>query len=125
MRRLDDVVGAWYAGHPEAAARRPGILKLDVQGYELEVLKGACDTLKSVDVVVLETSVLPYNADTPLTGDVVAAMHALGFNVLAVLEMHYTGERDDLLFQVDFAFVRKDSRLYDAATADAGLKQNR
>lgn len=35
---------------------RPSILKLDVQGYELEVLKGASNILKYVDYIITEVS---------------------------------------------------------------------
>ena len=35
---------------------RPSILKLDVQGYELEVLKGAPNILKYIDYIITEVS---------------------------------------------------------------------
>ena len=39
----------------------PQLLKLDIQGSELNALKGASETLKTVEVIVSEVSVMNYN----------------------------------------------------------------
>lgn len=78
------------------------------------MLKGAPAVLSRADVVLLETSVLPYNRGAPQTAEVVTFMHCLGFMVLDVTETHYVGST---LFQIDFAFVRKTSPLLHAAYA--------
>ena len=36
--------------------KRPSIMKLDVQGYELEVLKGSKNLLKNIDFIITEIS---------------------------------------------------------------------
>jgi hypothetical protein len=64
---------------------RPTLLKLDVQGFELEAFKGAMETLSSVEVLVIETSLLQYNEGSPLLGEVLIALDCLGFQVLEVL----------------------------------------
>ena len=93
---------------------------LSLQGYELAVLAGAHDVLASVEVLVLEASVLPWNKGAPLVGEVLGTLHALGFMPLELLERHGAGPTDQL-FQVDFAFARHDSPLIARACRDAGI----
>ena len=115
-RTLDELIAAYAAGvgHPV----QPQLLKLDVQGYELEALKGATQLLAGVEVVLLETSVLQYNVGSPLAGEVIAALDCLGFQVLDLVELHFKRE---LLLQIDVAFVRKGSYLIDRAHFSANL----
>jgi FkbM family methyltransferase len=47
------------------------LLKLDVQGYELEVLKGAEKVLQSTELVCMEVSLLNYNSGAPLMPEVI------------------------------------------------------
>jgi FkbM family methyltransferase len=93
-----------------AALRMPLLLKLDVQGYELEVLKGGRQTLRLSEVVIMEASLLPYNEGAPLFADVVAFMHQEGF-----VTFDFCGqsrrESDLALFQTDIAFARHESSL--------------
>jgi FkbM family methyltransferase len=49
VRRLDDLVGSGEVPPPD-------LIKLDVQGYELEVLRGARDTLDRARAVIAEVS---------------------------------------------------------------------
>src|SRR5688500_13720146 len=65
MTTVDHVVGESFAG------QRPNLLKIDVQGYELEVLKGAAATLPGVDVILAEINLLDIHDQVPLMADVV------------------------------------------------------
>jgi FkbM family methyltransferase len=88
----------------------PVLLKLDVQGFELQVLLGGTATLSRVEVVIMETSLLPYNLNAPIFADVIAFMAERDF-----VAYDFCGQArrqtDDTLFQMDVAFVRKDSAL--------------
>jgi FkbM family methyltransferase len=88
----------------------PILLKADVQGYELEVLRGASETLRKVEVILLEVSTLPYNIGGPLFSDVVAFMADLHFLVYDVCQFHCRDD-DQVAFQLDVLFVREDSVL--------------
>jgi FkbM family methyltransferase len=88
----------------------PILIKADVQGSELEVLRGANETLRMVEVILLEVSTLPYNVGTPLFSDVVAFMAAQKFLVYDVCQLHCR-ESDQAVFQMDVLFVREDSAL--------------
>ncbi|KAG5180743.1 S-adenosyl-L-methionine-dependent methyltransferase [Tribonema minus] len=90
------------------------LLKLDVQGAELMVLKGAQHTLKRTQFLLLEASIVRYNKGAPLAADIIAALDAYGFQVADFVEMHYY---DDIAFQVDILFVRRSSNR--AAVIDA------
>ena len=57
------------------------MLKLDVQGAELDVLRGAARTLCGIEVIIIELSLLEYNKGAPLIGDVMARLADLGFNL--------------------------------------------
>jgi FkbM family methyltransferase len=60
----------------------PDMLKIDVQGAEIDVLKGATNTLKTVDHVILEGQVVEYNTGAPLRDEVVAYMESIGFELV-------------------------------------------
>lgn len=88
----------------------PLLLKLDVQGSELEVLRGAQQILSMADVVILETSLIAYNVGSPLFAEVVAFMRNEGFVVFDFCG-HARREEDLALYQTDVAFVRPESGL--------------
>jgi FkbM family methyltransferase len=58
---------------------QPDFLKLDVQGAELDVLKGSQECLAAVDHVILELQKVEYNRGAPLFDSVIAWMEAQGF----------------------------------------------
>jgi FkbM family methyltransferase len=62
----------------------PDMIKMDVQGAELDVLKGAVETLKSVKHIILELQVVEYNKGAPLFDIVVDYMDKQGFDCLGI-----------------------------------------
>ena len=104
MTTLDDVL---LSKKPPAA---PYFLKLDVQGYELEVLRGAEGVLRDTEAALLEVALLEYNEGAPLFAEVVAFMAARGFLVYDISGF-YRRESDDALYMVDLLFVRESSAL--------------
>ena len=94
--------------------RGASFLKLDVQGAELEVLKGGRRALADADVVLLETSLLSYNRDAPLLSDVVRFMDEHGFCIYDITSLTRRADlaiedADDTLVQLDALFVKKAS----------------
>lgn len=62
----------------------PDMIKMDVQGAELDVLKGAINTLKTVKHVILELQVVEYNEGAPLRDTVIEYMQAQGFACVGI-----------------------------------------
>jgi FkbM family methyltransferase len=83
------------------------LIKLDVQGFEIEVLKGASGLLKEVPYVLLEVSVWQYNEGGPLLHDALSWMRAAGFVSYDLFDI--SRRSDDVLMQLDLLFVRSDS----------------
>jgi len=102
MRRLDSLLP------PDLA--HPVLLKIDTQGAEIEVLKGLGDRVLEIDLLIVETSLMPMRRGIPEFADIVKYCDEAGFAVYDVLEGH-NRSLDGALAQIDLAMVRKDSVL--------------
>ena len=110
MCTLDEVAA-------EARFEEVSFLKLDVQGYELEVLKGADRTLSNVEVIFMEVSLLGVNKGAPLLNEVVQFMAARRFRVYDICSF-IRRPLDNALWQSDFLFVKEGSRLLASESFD-------
>ncbi len=88
----------------------PLLLKLDVQGFELEVLRGSGRILGASELVVLEVSTLPFNEGAPLFAEVIHFMAEHGFDVFDFCGQARR-DSDNALFQIDVLFANRNSRL--------------
>lgn len=88
----------------------PYFLKVDVQGSELEVLRGAQQALQDTEAALLEVSLLEYNQGAPLFAEVVAFMHARNFVVYDVSGF-FRRESDAALYRIVLLFVQESSAL--------------
>lgn len=101
-RTLDELVDDHL---PDAADI---FLKIDVQGAELEVLKGGAETLRKCALVQLEVAMLQYNEGAPLMPETIAFMAERSF--LPIEIAGFSRPRDRLV-QVDILFAPKGSPL--------------
>ncbi len=84
------------------------LLKLDVQGAELEVLKGLGYHLSTVEIILIEMSLVNYNEGAPLLDVVLAELAEIGFILYDIVGEHrYTTGQ---LLQIDGIFIRPSSR---------------
>lgn len=89
ITRLD----TWFNAHTDFSPSWYNCLVVDVQGYELETLKGAEAVLHLFDCLNIECSSLPiYEGEAP-AAEVIAWLGARGFTPLNPAEEH-----DDILF---------------------------
>jgi FkbM family methyltransferase len=100
--RLDDIA-------TERGLAGPFVVKVDVEGAELQVLSGAPEVLCATELVLLEVSLFEFIPGQPQFHDVVAWMHDHGFVVADLFEA-YNRLLDGALARLDVAFVQEDGR---------------
>ena len=94
-------------------------LKLDVQGYELEVLKGASKLLSHVEFVYLEASLIQVNSGCPDILEVLNFMRDKGFKLIDFCSQ--TRRKDGALWQADLLFVSNKSDFVPSQEYDGGM----
>jgi FkbM family methyltransferase len=95
--RLDTLVAAQRLA-PAA------LIKIDVQGAELDVIAGAKTALSRCEALIIELSLASYNKDAPLIGETLPAITQLGFRCVDICELHRAPAGNVL--QADFLFVK-------------------
>lgn len=94
----------------ERGTESPYLIKIDTQGSELEVLKGAHTILKDTEFVILEVSFFEFFKGGPQVYDCLNFMKHLGFVAYDIFDLQYR-LLDGAMSQVDIAFVREQSQL--------------
>ena len=101
MRTLDRIVTRTLS--------EPLFIKLDVQGAELDILRGGENTLQKAEVVQLELPLLSYNIGAPSFSDYVCFMRDHGFTPYDISGFIRPNGKD--LVQLDMIFMRMGSSL--------------
>jgi len=83
----------------------PDLVKLDIQGYELEALKGASLCFGRTEVFILETSLFHFYETMPTTREVIQFMADRGYELYDITEF-LRRPYDGALGQVDLAFAK-------------------
>jgi len=91
----------------ERNLRGPFLIKVDVQGAELQVLAGAKRTLQETHAVMLEVTLFGTMIDGPQFYDVIARLKQYGFVAYDFCGFLYR-PYDNALCQVDMLFVREN-----------------
>jgi FkbM family methyltransferase len=82
----------------------PDLIKIDVQGAELDVVAGAGETLRGASALVVELSFTDYNESAPLIAEAMPAIDRAGFTCADLCEVHRTEQ--GFVLQLDLLFVR-------------------
>lgn len=110
----------------EQGGMPPYLMKIDVQGAELDVLEGGQTILADTEVVILEVSLFRFFQRRPVFQEVLEYMKAKGFAPYDLLGLQYR-PIDDALSQVDVVFVKENGPLrtiHSYATPEQRKRQN-
>jgi len=99
LRRLDTVFAERGL---EASAM---MLKLDVQGFEKQVISGASHALRSVQIIESELSLVPLYEGQALFAEIIELLRGYGFRLIFI-EPGFADAKSGELLQVDGLFVR-------------------
>jgi FkbM family methyltransferase len=88
----------------------PNICKIDVQGFEIEVLKGAKKILGKTDIFILEASLFRFSPNQPLLHEIIDFMVKHGY-VIYDFAGFANRPMDKALGQLDICFVLENSPL--------------
>ena len=112
VRKLDSIIDQYC--HADERC----FLKLDVQGFEDAVLRGAARTLARCVGVQLEMSLVPLYSGEVLFDEMLQKMQGLGY-CLTSISSGFADPRTGRLLQVDGVFYRKE--LVEISDADVWL----
>jgi FkbM family methyltransferase len=87
------------------------LVKVDVQGYEGQVLSGAERILPQVELIEAELSLAPLYDGQQLYRDLIDLLDTMGFTLIS-LERGFTDKNTGHLLQADGIFVRSASRYH-------------
>jgi FkbM family methyltransferase len=81
------------------------LLKIDTQGYELEVLKGASGLLNRIAAIQLELSLVPLYDGAPEFAEAISYVRSLGYELFSIIP-GFKDKRNGRLLQADGFFIR-------------------
>lgn len=84
-------------------------IKLDVQGAELNILRGGQIAMENAEAIQLEAALTNYNEGAPQSEEVIAFMAAHGFSIYDICG--FVRPDPNYLSQIDVLFTRKTSKL--------------
>ena len=89
----------------------PAVTKLDIQGFELEALKGASKLFGQTECFILEVSLHEYVRGMPSPYQVIEFMHQRGYEVYDICDYSHR-PLDGALGQMDIGFGRVQGKLF-------------
>ncbi len=101
IRRLDSVFNEAIGGVAEPRI----LLKTDTQGFDLQVLGGANESLNRIDGILAEISVLPIYENLPRMDQALSAYRQAGFDLLDLSVVNRTS--DGRILEFDGLFARR------------------
>ena len=96
----------WFEGARHYGVNHVDILKLDLQGYELEALRGAVNLLDAgVGCIITEVNFVPIYEGSPVFGDVDSFLRNLGYRLFNLYNLA-TKRCDGQLNGADALYIR-------------------
>ena len=82
------------------------LIKMDVQGSELDIIKGGLDIIQKSKFLLLELQIFEYNKDAPMLLEVLIFLKKINFDLVDVFDLLYSSTGS--LVQIDGFFVNRD-----------------
>jgi FkbM family methyltransferase len=82
-------------------------IKLDVQGSELDIIRGGVDLVKNAKGILMEVSLIEYNQNAPLVDEAYIFMDSLGFTPELIVDVSHNPETNEHV-QNDVFFINKN-----------------
>lgn len=82
------------------------LIKIDVQGSELDIIEGGINTIKNSKGIIMEVSIVEYNKNAPLEKNIISYMDKLGFAPIEIIGSHTNPETHEHI-QNDIFFINK------------------
>lgn len=79
----------------------PTLMKIDVQGFELEVLKGSVELFDNIDYILIEVSFVQLYTGQALANEIVEFLLKHNYNLIGLYNMTYN---NGIAIQADFFF---------------------
>lgn len=100
---------------PTLGLPQPELVKIDAEGWDLEVLKGAESTIANAEVVLMEAAVMNKFFKNTIA-DVVREMSKRGFAVFDITDLNRT-QRHNALWLVELAFAKANGSICGAVSS--------
>ena len=84
----------------------PDLMKIDTQGAELDILRGAQIVLSNLKILILELPISRLNLKAPKISEILTFLDQLKFVPVGVTEVH---KINSTLVQLDMAFLSHDA----------------
>jgi len=105
VRRLDSILPKETFDEGDSI-----LIKLDIQGYELEAIEGSGHLLAKAEALIIETTLFETMQGRPIASDYVKVLADLGFELYDISGFLHR-PLDGALSQVDFIFARREGIL--------------
>lgn len=108
VRTLNEIVAASRYG-------LPGMVKIDAEGFDLKVLKGASDLLGRTEIIFAEAGLAAREIENNAAA-IVNFMNDAGYRMIDMTDINVS-PRHKLTWVCEFAFIRNQSHLLDSITS--------
>lgn len=83
------------------------LIKVDVQGFELEVLGGLEGLWDALELLILEASMFRFSPNSPIIEDLINELRPRGFRLIEIVDV-IRRPLDDAMAQCDLLFCREN-----------------
>lgn len=84
--------------------RKFDLIKIDTQGYELEVLKGSTQLIKNAKILIIECNIQTENIGAPHWSEIIKFLQPFGFFVHDIIDERINSQNK--VFQIDCIFMK-------------------